>query len=91
MLFNLVSLLKELFGKTKVVVHITRDAGESLKAQELLTHSGIKFDKEIEGMASTNLQMKTAYVSPVYKLKVNPDDISKAKEILNVLLSNEDQ
>ena len=82
---GVLEVLQDLFGISKVVVHLTRDAGESLRAQQLLKEAGIKVNKEVEGMASTSLQVDTGHVSPIIKLKVKPKDAARAKEVLSHL------
>ncbi|MEW9673890.1 hypothetical protein [Ammoniphilus sp. 3BR4] len=81
-MFNIVTLLKELFGKRKVVIHLTNDAGESMRIQRILTEEGIRFDQEIEGNAPVQLQMQMGYVSPTIKIKVKPEDVHLAQEAI---------
>lgn len=79
---SILDIFRDLFGKSRTVVHITRHSGESLKAQQLLREAGIKFEKEIEGMASSQLQVNTGHVSPMIKIKVNSSESSYAREVL---------
>lgn len=78
---GLFDLIGDVLGN-RVVIHITRNPGDSLKAQEQLMKAGIKFKKEIEGMASTHMQVNMGHVSPVIKLKVRDKEASMAKEII---------
>lgn len=79
---GLFDLINDIFGTYNVAVHVSRDSGESFKAQRQLKEAGIKFKKEVEGMASTHLQVSTGQVSPIIKLKVNSKEADRAREIL---------
>ncbi|AQQ53290.1 hypothetical protein [Planococcus lenghuensis] len=78
-------LIQDLFGSKHTVVHVTRQPGESLQAQQTLKKAAIPFRKEIEGMASGSLQVNTGYVAPITKLKVRERDVNKARSVLKEL------
>jgi hypothetical protein len=73
----------DLFSKYKAIIHVTTNAGESLKVQQKLKQAGVKFKKEIEGQSSAYTESYVGgHTPPIIKIKVTSKDEYRARESL---------